>query len=189
MITRCLQRFFIGSLLAAALAAAAAELQTGGVPHLIFRDVDGQEHSTSNGHVTIITVVTRQNEAKAKAVADRVPDRCLGNPKYRYVTLVNFQRKIPGPLQGLTKAIIRKRLTAEANRLRPKYTAKHITHDPRQDIFVVADFDGAGVTKLGLSPDSDGLGVFLFNGQGKLIARWSEVPPEDALAKAVSAAD
>ena len=120
-------------------------LQVGTTAHFSFKDVDGNEHSIAGGHVTIITVVTRQNEAQAQAVADHVPDRCLGDRRYAYITLVNFQKKLFPALQGLTRTIIRNRLDAEANRLRPEYTTKHINHDPRQDMFVVADFDGKAV--------------------------------------------
>ena len=176
--------FFLGL-----LGASAAELQPGSVAHLKFRDVDGNEHATDKGFVTVIAVVTREEEAKAQAIADRVPNRCMGDPKYKYVTVVNFQRKIFGPLQGLTKAFIRNRLNAEAERIRPDYRAKKLTRDPRQDILVVADFDGSEVGQLGLSPDSNAVGVFVFNGRGKLIARWNDVPPEGALPRAISAAE
>jgi hypothetical protein len=189
MIAPTLQRISVAFFFAAALVVAGAELQPGSSARLAFRDVDGNEHFTAKGNVTIVTVVTRQLEDKAQAVADHVPDRCLGNPKYRYLTVVNFQRKIPGPLQGLTKAIIRKRLTSEAERLRPDYAARHVGHDPRQDIFVVPDFDGSAISQLGLSPDSDKLSVFVFNGRGKLVARWNDVPSEEALTKAISAAE
>lgn len=188
MIAPTLQRFSF-AFLPLFFVAAASPLQTGSTAQVSFHDVDGTEHSTTSGHVTIITVVTRQNEAKAQAVADHVPDRCIGDRRFVYITLVNFQKKLFPALHGLTRAIIRNRLDAEANRLRPEYTTKHIGHDPRQDIFVVADFDGKAVTQLGLAPESDGVAIFVFNGHGKLVARWSDVPSEDALAKAISSAE
>ena len=188
MIASTVQRFSFAFLLLI-FVAATNPLQPGSTAHLSFRDVDGNEHSTANGHVTIITVVTRQNEAKAQAVADHVPDRCIGDRKFTYITMVNFQKKLFPAFQGLTRTIIRNRLDAEANRLRPEYNAKHIAHDPRQDIFVVADFDGKAVTQLGLAPESESVVVFVFNGNGKVIARWNDVPSEEALAKAISAAE
>ena len=188
MIARTLQTFFV-LLLPLIFLGAATPLQIGAIARLSFQDVDGNTHPTANGHVTIITVVTRQNEAKAQAVADHVPDHCLGDRRYAYITLVNFQKKLFPPLQGLTRTIIRNRLDAEANRLRPEYSSKHINHDPRGDIFVVADFDGKAVTQLGLAPEYDGIAVFVFNGHGKIVARWNDVPSEDALAKAISAAE
>jgi hypothetical protein len=188
MIAPTLQRFSF-AFLSLFFLAVASPLQPGSTAHMSFHDVDGNEHSTASGHVTIITIVTRQSEAKAQAVADRVPDRCVGDRRYAYITLVNFQKKLFPALQGLTRTIIRNRLDAEATRLRPEYTAKHIGHDPRQDMFVVADFDGKAVTQLGLAPEYDGVAVFVFNGHGKLVARWNDVPAEDALAKAISTAE
>jgi hypothetical protein len=187
MIVRCLQRFSICC--AALLLIAANPLQPGNIARITFRDVDNNEHSTASGHVLIITVVTRQDESKAQAVADHVPERYLGDRRYQYITVVNFQKKMFPPLQGLTKTIIRNRLNAEANRLRPEYAAKKINHDPRQDMFVVADFDGNAVSQLGLAPESDTFAVFVFNGRGKLVARWNEVPSEDSLATAIKSAE
>ncbi len=166
-----------------------AALEPGRPYSFSLRDVDGNDLATAGGHVTVITVVTRDNEEQAHAVADRVPDRCLGDPKYRYVTLVNFQRKLARPLQGLTRAIIRKRLDAEAKALKPQYDAKKLSRDPRRDVFVVADFDGSAATNLGLSPESDNVAVFVFDGRGKLINRWNGVPPGDSLAQSIAAAE
>ena len=185
MIARPLQFIFAALLLSAAVRLAPAELETGSAHRLTFRDVDGRDLSTSDGHVTIITVVTRQDEGQAHTVADQVPDRCLGDPKYRYITLVNFQRKLSGPLQSLTRAIIRGRLDAEAKKLKPKYEAKHLTRDPRKDVYVVADFDGAAVARLGLAPEARDVVVFVFDGAGKLVGQWKGVPSEGALAKAI----
>jgi hypothetical protein len=189
MIAHSLQRFSFVILLACWPAVAAAELRPGDVSALRFRDVDGNEHSTAGGHVTILTIVTRENEARAQAVGDNVPEFCIGILRYRYITLVNFERKLPMPLRGLTRAIIRNRLDAEAKKMRPGYQARGIPRDPRRDIFVVPDFDGGVVTQLGLAPEKAGLVVFVFNPRGKLIARWDDVPSEEALARAVAAAD
>lgn len=184
MILRLLLIFVI--LCAAALCLPAAELATGSIHAFTFEDVDGGTISTTDGHVTIITVVTRQNETKARQVADLVPDRYVGVPKYRYVTLVNFQRNLAGPFQGLTRAIIRNRLDAEAKTLRPDYAKKHLSRDPRNDLHVIADFDGSAVTRLGLPVAGNQVAVFLFGGKGKLLARWNEVPPGDALPNALA---
>ena len=186
---RCLQCFFAVLLLVAAAPVQGAALQPGDTYRLTFRDVDGNDLSTADGHVTIIAVVTRRSEEKARTISQRVPDHCIGDPRYRYVTLVNFQRSIVGPLQGITRAVIRGRLDNEANSLQAKYAAKKITRDPRRDLYVVADFDGSAVTRLGMAPDSNDVAVFVFNGAGKLVQRWIDVPPEDALPKAVAAAE
>jgi hypothetical protein len=189
MITRSLQSFFLAFILAGSATEAAAELQVGAAHQLTFRDVDGQDLSTAAGHVTIITVITRENENEARVVSKLVPERCIGDPKYRYVTLVNFQGKLPAPLRGGTRAVIRSRLDAEAKGLKPKYVAKHLTRNPRDDVYVVADFDSSAVTRLGLSPDSAKVRVFVFNGKGMLVARFDEVPSEAAMVKAITAAE
>jgi hypothetical protein len=189
MIARVLQRFSFALLFCALSLAAARELAPGDVSPITFRDVDGNDLSTADGHVTILTVVTREHETEAQAVADQVPDEYLGNPKYRYITLVNFQGKLVGPIRSLTRVIIRNRLDGEAKKLRPEYAAKQIQRDPRKDVFVIADFDGAAVAKLGLTPANAQLLVFVFNGQGKLVKRFDQVPPGDALAHAIKLAE
>lgn len=188
MIARRLQWFCVFLLCLLALRASADELKPGSFHALSFTDVDGNRFSTADGHITVITVVTRSNEEKAHAVADQVPDEYMGNPKCRYVTLVNFQGKLAGFLQGLTRTIIRGRLDSEAKRLKPEYEAKHLARDPRKDMHVIADFDGKAVAQLGLPMSSDQVMVFLFNGRGKLIQRWTDVPPDDSLGKAIAAA-
>jgi hypothetical protein len=189
MIARSLQLFSVMLLLAGSAGAETPGLQPGRTYSFSLRDVDGNDLATADGHVTTVTVVTRDNEEQAHAVADRVPDRCLGNPKYRYITLVNFQRKLAGPFQGLTRAIIRNRLDAEAKQLKLQYDAKKLARDPRRDIFVVADFDGSAVGHLGLTPESNTVAVFVFDGRGKLVSSWSGVPPGNSLADAIAAAE
>ena len=188
MITRSLQFFSAVLLLAAAGFVEARALRTGTTAPLIFEDVDGNELSTADGHVTIITVVTRSAGDEARIVAEQVPDQFLGDPKYRYITLVNFQGKLPGVLHGVTRGVIRGKLDAEARKRKPKYEAKNLTRDPRRDIFVVADFDGKATGQLGLSPDSSDLQVFIFNGAGKIDRHWTAIPPNDSLGQAMAAA-
>ena len=70
----------------------AIQLREGNNYPLTFTDVDRDQLSTADGHVTIITVLTRKDEDKAQAVGDRVPRIYYGDPKFRLITLVNFQR-------------------------------------------------------------------------------------------------
>ncbi len=189
MNARSLQLFSLFVLFANGAIAQNSTLERGRSYTFSLRDVDGNDLAIADGHVTVITVVTRRNEDDAHAVADHVPDRCLGNPKYRYITLVNFQRKLARPLHGLTRRIIRNRLDAEARALKPEYEAKHLTRDPRRDVFVVADFDGSAVAHLGVSPESDDVAVFVFDGRGKLINNWNSVPDADSIAQAIGIAE
>jgi hypothetical protein len=188
MIARSLQLFCVVLVCGAATVGLSNELKTGSVASLTFEDVDGNQLSTADGHVTIITVVTQSNGDQSRAIADQVPDRYVGDPKYRYVTLVNFQGKLWGPLQGITRGVIRGRLDGEAKEVKPQYEAKHLTRDPRKDMYVIADFDGKAVTQLGLSPESNEISVFVFDGRGKVVHRWNSVPPNDSLGNAIAAA-
>jgi len=188
MITRSLQLFSVVLLLAAAGFVEASGSKTGTMAPLTFEDVDGNELSTAAGYVTIITVVTRATGDQARTVARQVPERFVGDPRYRYITLVNFQGKLPGALHAVTRGVIRGKLDAEAKERKPQYEAKNLARDPRRDIHVIADFDGKAVTQLGLSPDSSDVQVFVFNGEGKIDRHWTDVPPQNSLGKALAAA-
>ena len=69
---RPLQYFFLAAILAGT-PARANELHPGNVYPLTFTDVDRHQLSTADGHVTIITVLTRKDEEKAEQVGERVP--------------------------------------------------------------------------------------------------------------------
>jgi hypothetical protein len=184
---RPLQYFLLATILAGT-PARANELRPGNVYSLTFADVDRHQLSTADGHVTIITVLTRKDEEKAEKVGERVPHVYLGDPKYRLITLVNFQRGIFPLLQGMINAIIRNRMDAEAKELQKIYTARHLTRNPRSDIFVVPDFDGKPVSQLGINSSSSEFAVFVFDGRGRLVRRWNDVPSADALAQALNEA-
>ncbi len=182
-----LQYFFIAAILAGTTARA-NELRPGNTYPLTFTDVDRHQLSTSDGHVTIITVVTRKDEQKAQLVGDRVPHGCLGDPKFRLISIVNFQQSIFRPFQGMIMTIIRGRMDAAAKDLKKAYAAKQLTRNPRSDIFVVADFDGETVSQLGIAPSSSEFAVFVFDGRGRLVRRWNDVPSADALNAALNEA-
>jgi hypothetical protein len=184
---RPLQYFFLAAILAGA-PARANELRPGNVYSLTFTDVDRHQLSTADGHVTIVTVLTRKDEEKAEQVGERVPHVYLGDPKYRLITMVNFQRGIFPVFQGMINAIIRNRMDAEAKDLQKTYSAKHLTRNPRSDIFVVADYDGKAVSQLGINSSSSEFAVFVFDGRGRLVRRWNDVPSAEALAQALTEA-
>ncbi|MEY2518330.1 MAG: hypothetical protein QOF24_89 [Verrucomicrobiota bacterium] len=173
------------ALFLAAATANAVELRVGNLYPLTFTDVDQHQLSTSDGHVTIISVVTRKDEHKAQSVGDSVPHSYYGDPKFRLITLVNFQQGIFAPLRGMISAMIRHRLDGEAKELQKVYAEKKLMRNARNDIFVVADFDGKAVSQLGIAPASSEFTVFIFDGRGRLIRRWNDVPPAGALAAAL----
>ena len=101
---------------------------------------------------------------------------------------MNFQQKIFPPFRGMISAIIRYRLDVEAKELQKVYTERQLKRNPRDDIFVVADFDGKAVSQLGIAPASSEFAVFVFDGHGRLVRRWSDVPSQETFAQAIKEA-
>jgi hypothetical protein len=168
--------------------ASAIELRSGNSYPLTFTDVDRHQLSTADGHVTVISVVTRRDEAKAETVGDRVSQLTFGDPKFRLVNLVNFQQNILPPFRGMVSAVIRHRMDVEAKDIQKSYANRHINRKARDDVFVIADFDGKAVSQLGINPTSSEFAVFIFDGRGRLVRRWNDVPGQDALAQALKEA-
>ena len=185
---RPLQYFFLAALVAGIPAARATELRLGNAYPLTFTDVDRHQLSTSDGHVTIITVVTRKDEQKAQQVGDRVPRVYLGDPKFRLITLVNFQRSIFPPFRGMIMAIIRNRLDAEAKDLQ-KFTRRSISRAIRAPIFLSWRISTARPSRSwAIAPTSSEFAVFVFDGRGRLVRRWNDVPSAEALTAALNEA-
>jgi len=175
-------------LIAGATTSWAVQLRQGNTYPLGFTDVDRHQLSTADGHVTIISVVNRRDEAKAQTVGDRVTQITFGDAKFRLITLVNFQQNILPPLRGMVSAVIRHRLDAEAKEIQKTYAERHINRNARDDVFVVADFDGKAVSQLGIAPISSEFAVFIFDGKGRLVRRWTEVPTSEMLVQALKEA-
>src|SRR3954462_9159811 len=180
------QYFFL--VLCLATTAQAIQLRQGNTYPLTFTDVDRRQLSTADGHVTVISVVTRRDEAKAQTVGDRVSQITFADPKVRLITLVNFQQGILLPLRGMVSAVIRHRLDTEAKDIQKSYAERHINRNAREDVFVIADFDGKAVSQLGIGPASSEFAVFVFDGKGRLVRRWSDVPSPEALTQALKEA-
>ena len=178
-------QYFFLLLIFAASTSAAIQLHPGNTYPLTFTDVDRHQLSTADGHVTIISVVNRRDEAKAQAVGDRVSQITAGDPKIRLITLVNFQQNIILPLRGMVSAVIRHRLDDEAKEVQKLYSDRHINRNARDDIFVVADFDGKAVSQLGIAPVSPEFAVSVFDGKGRLVRRWNDVPTPEMLTQAI----
>jgi hypothetical protein len=179
------QIFLLVSVLCAPLMSIFAELTVGQIYALNFVDVDSNKLSTADGHVTIVVLTSRADVVKAQTVGDRVPEYCLGDPTYRMITVVNFQKKHTKPIRMILSALVRRRLDSEAQRLQPRYAAKKITHDPRRDVFAVADFDGSVIAQLGSQFEAADFRVFVFGRNGKFLQQWKDVPGADELAAVV----
>lgn len=150
---------------------------------LSFVDVNGNNLSTTDAHVTILVLATTEDLDKARTVGDRVPDFCLGNPNYRMITVVRFTKKRGPILRKIATAVVKHRIDEEAKRLQTRYDEKKIARDAHQDIFVVTDFDGSVSSQLGESAEGAEFGVFVLSGKGEVLAQWHEVPSARQLAE------
>lgn len=182
-----LQLFFAALFSCAALAGAGV-LEQGRVYPLSFTDVEGRQFSLHDGRATLLTVATRDTEPKAHRVGNLVPDPYIGHPHYRCVTVINFQNQIRPFLRRIIAAFVRLRFRSETDAAKPRYATRKIAHSPHADLFAVADFDGEAVRQLGMQPASNEFAVFVFNGRGRVIRNWSDVPTRDELARALAAA-
>jgi hypothetical protein len=183
---RTLQFFFvIGTLILLPAARVHGALSIGATYPLSFADTDGNKHSITDGHVTVIVLTTAADREKAHTVGDRVPEHCLGNPDYRMITIIRFARKHTVVGQRIATAVIRHRVSEEAKRLQFRYDGKKIARDARKDIFVATDFDGSVSSQLGEPNGATDFCVFVFGRKGELIAQWRGVPSAEQLAAAV----
>ena len=88
---RALQFFFFIGFFFFGACALLGDLSLGQIYVLRFVDVDGHTLLTADGHVTVVVLTAQSNIDQARAVGDRVPDYCLGNPTYRMITVLNFK--------------------------------------------------------------------------------------------------
>ena len=183
---RALQFFFfaaIAFLFSAALLHGA--LSSRATYSLGFVDIDGNKLSTADGHVTVLVLATTADWEKARAVGERIPDYCLGNPDYRMVTIIRFIRKHGPIVRKIAMAVVKHRVTEEAKRLQSRYDTNKIMRDARQDIFTVIDFDGTVSSQLAEPTEATDFCVFVFGRKGELLAQWHGVPSAKQLAAVV----
>ncbi len=166
----------------------AADIEHRKVYQVSFTDVEGRQFALGDGRAMLLTIATRETETKAHLVGHNVPDEFIGHPHYRCVTIINFQNKIPSLLRGIITPAVRHVFRTEADAVQPRYTAKKIGHSPRADLYAIADFDGSIVEKLDIDPASNDLAVFVFDGRGRLVRQWHDVPSSEELHAALEAA-
>ena len=164
-------------------------LSTGTTYAISFVDIDGNKHSTADGHVTIVVLTTSADREKARTVGDNVPGFCLGNPAYRMITVIRFTGRHLAIGRRMATAFIRHRVREEAKRLQARYEAQKISRDAKSDIFVATDFDGTIASQLGQSAEATDFCVFIFGETGELMAQWHSVPSVDELAAALKKSD
>ena len=148
-------------------------------------DVEGNTLSTADGHITTVVLTTQSGIDKARLVGDRSPDFCLGNPAFRLITVVAFEKPHSKPTRLLMRAVIRRRRDSEGRRLQARYDKLKIARDALRDVFCVPDFDGAITSQLGSQSGADLFRVFVFGKNGELIKQWTDVPSADELTAAL----
>jgi hypothetical protein len=183
---RALQFFFvIGTLILLPAARLQRTLSVGATYTLGFVDIDGNKHSTADGHVTVLVLTTPADKEKAHTVGDRVPEHCLGNPDYRMITIIRLARRHTVVGRRIATALVRHRVNEESKRLQARYDGKKIVRDARKDIFVATDFDGSVSSQLGEPEGGTDFCIFVFGRNGELIAKWHGVPSAEQLATAL----
>jgi hypothetical protein len=152
---------------------------------LKFSDVDGNQLSTSDGHITVLTFVTSGDADKAQVLGDRIPDFCLGDAAhYRMITVVEATNH-SAPIRLAYQSIARHRLDAAAKRLQARYDSHKIARSARQDVFAVVDFGGAIASNFPSTGSSSDFRVVVLGPHGELRQQWTEMPTTEQLAAAL----
>ena len=183
---RALQFFFFAAIaLFLSVTLLRGALSSGATYSISFVDIDGNKLSTADGHMTVLVVATTADWEKARAVGERIPDYCLGNPDYRMITIIRFIRKHGAIVRKIAMVVVKHRVSEEAKRLQNRYDTNKIMRDARQDIFTVVDFDGTVSSQLGEPAGATDFCVFVFGHRGELLAQWHGVPAAKQLAAVV----
>jgi hypothetical protein len=182
---RALQIFVCTAVWVFGLAGLHAALSTGQRYAINFTDVDGRTLSTADGHITVLVLATREDLTQAHDVGDRIPDYCLGNQNYRMITVLRLRKRYTQLGRSIATALVRHRVDEQAKALQMRYDAKKISRPAREDIYVVADFDGTISTQLGEELGETRFHVFVFGRDGELLQQWDDVPSAQELAAVV----
>lgn len=162
-----------------------ADLVVGQPYPLSFVDVDGNTISIADGHFTTVVATTQAGIDKTHVVGDRIPDFCLGNPAYRMITILVFEKEHSKPTRAILGALMRHRLDSEGHRLQNRYDKLKIAQNARRDVSAVADFGGPIAKQLDLKPVAGLFHIFVFGKKGELIKQWEDVPTADELSSAL----
>jgi hypothetical protein len=183
---RALQFFFFTAMLFLPPGACLyGALSIGATYSLSFVDIDGNKLSTADGLVTVLVLATPADREKARTVGDRIPERCLGNPNYRMITIIRFGKRHAMIGRRIATAFVRHRVNEEARRLQARYDGKGIGRDARKDINIVTDFDGSVSSQLGEPEVAADFCVLVFGRHGELLAQWHGVPSAEQLTVAL----
>jgi len=166
-----------------------AELAVAQSHPITLTDINGRSFSTADGLITTVVIASKANVDKAHAVGERIPDFCLGNPKYRMITVIAFEANHSRPIRAFLTSMVRRRVESAATQLQARYDKLKIAGNARQNVLVVTDFDGTIAARLDAKPTGTLFHVFVFGKNGELLKQWSEVPSAEELAAVLKTSD
>lgn len=149
-----------------------------------FSDLDGNELSTADGHVTVLVFVTSATANNAQTVGDLIPDFCLGNPTYRMITVVEAKKHLK-PIRLAFESIARGRLETAGRRLQARYDDHKITRPARKDVFAVIDYGGEISGKFADKIAISDFCIVILGPTGELRKEWMQLPTTQQLAAAL----
>ena len=147
-------------------------------------DVDGNKFSTTDRHVTLLVFVTSENPQDAQTIGDRVPDFCLGNPKYRMITIVEAKEH-SNPIRQVFEAVARRRLDTAARHVQERYDRNRIQRHARRDVFAVIDFGSSIAANFTDQSSGFKARAVILGPNGELRQEWNQLPSAEALAAAL----
>src|SRR4029453_635435 len=162
-----------------------AELAVAQRRSVTLTDINGHAFSTADGHITTLVVASKANVDKAHLVGERIPDFCLGNPRYRMITVIAFETNHTRPVRALMTSLMRRRVDSEAKQLQSRYDKLKIAQNAHENVIAVADFDGTISGQFDAKPSATLFHIFVFGKEGELIKQWSDLQSAEELAAAL----
>jgi hypothetical protein len=138
-------------------------------------DVDGRQrilHPT--GQVSVVMYTNGDLEQQSRDVS-RALDPLRGRSDFRFIRIVDLRGEVAPIARRLVEKQIRKELDKEAVRIKPLYSKKGNSADPRLDMPTVADFNGNVLGKLGWENHYDDIHLVVFNKKGLEIKRFDKI--------------
>ncbi len=151
-------------------------------------DLAENKISTADGRITTLVLASSDESARAQKVGDNTPDFCLGNPKYRMITALEFVSHHSTPVRAIIRKLARRRVETAARALQARYDANQIKRNARDDVIVATDFDNVVAARFGVPLGAHTFEVLVLDGKGELRAHWNDVPSREVLESALRAA-
>ncbi|MFQ3670810.1 MAG: hypothetical protein SNJ84_05070 [Verrucomicrobiia bacterium] len=129
--------------------AAACWFSTPAVSAQQMETVDGLHLNLSDPAFSTVVIYSNQTVQRQTRAAGQMFDPLQGKPRFRLVVVVDLRGSLANWAPGYTIRRIKRDLDQEAVRLQPFFRANGNSGNPRDSLFVVADFTGSICTELG----------------------------------------